>query len=100
LADSLLLERVHFGHPAKMVFSTGEPGGEKGSDQFKSKRRAYNPPTQAGDIHIVVLNALMRGEYVVNESGPSAGNLVRCNRRPNTAAAQCYASLDFSLRHG
>ncbi len=43
---------------------------------------------------MIVLDALLRGEVVVDEAGPRARDLVRADRRAHAAAAHGHASMD------
>ena len=49
---------------------------------------------------MIVLDALLRGEMIVDERRPDTGDLVGANRRANTAAADRHAALHLSSNDG
>jgi hypothetical protein len=47
------------------------------------------------NVHVVVFNALVSGEDIVNEPRAHASNLVGADGRPHTASAKRYSAINF-----
>jgi hypothetical protein len=60
--------------------------GQKGLDQFPGERRPDDFSAQTEDIHVVIFDALMSGENIMDEPGTHARNFVRCDGRTHAAA--------------
>src|SRR4029450_9321409 len=71
-----------------------ELGGQEGIDQVPGDARAHRAAAHTEDVHVIVLDALLRREVVVDEPGPGARDLVRADRRAHAAAAHGHASMD------
>jgi hypothetical protein len=76
--------------------SAAEVSGQKGFDQFPGKRRPDHFAPQTKDIHVVILDALMGGENIVDEPGTHTGNFVRRDGRSHAAAAEGYSTVHLS----
>lgn len=76
-----------------MPFLAGELGVEKGVSKLARRFGPDNTGTQNQDIHIVVLNALVRGIHVVTETGANAGQFIRGDRSADAAAAYENAAI-------
>src|SRR6185369_13689503 len=68
--------------------------GEKGGDQVPGDARADRAAAHAENVHVIVLDALLRGEVIVDEGGLRARDLVRADRRAHAAAAHGHAAMD------
>ena len=76
-----------------------EFGGEEGLDEIPGDGRPDGPATHAEDVEVIVLDALLGGEMVVDEGGADTGDLVGADRRADTAPADRYAALYLSGDH-
>jgi len=83
----LVLQRLHFSHSASVAYGTTEVSGQKGLDQFPGKRRPDHFSAQTKDIHVVIFDALVGGENIMDEPGTHTGNFVRCDGCSHAAAA-------------
>ena len=81
-----------------MALGAAEVSGQKGLDQFPGERRPDHFSTQTKDIHVVIFDALMGGEDIMDEPGTHAGNLVRGDGRSHAAAAERHSA--FNLPRG
>ena len=75
-------------------------GVQKGCHEFRSQRQADNPPSQAQDVEIVVLDSLAGGIRVMTNARPHALELVRGNSGSDAAAANDDAALSFAVANG
>jgi len=66
-------QRFHFVDSALVALRAAEASFQKRLDQFPRERGPDHLSTQRKDIHVVVFNSLVGGEYVVNKSGPHTG---------------------------
>jgi len=83
LAKILLLYGQHLLEPAAVTLIAGEPGFEEGGHQLDGQLPADHAGSQAEDIHIVVLHALVGRVGIVAEAGP--------DRTPGTLLATIQA---------
>jgi hypothetical protein len=60
--------------------------GQKGLDQFPGEPRPDHFSAQTEDIHVVIFDALMSGENIMNEPGTHTRNFVRSDGRTHAAA--------------
>ena len=81
-----------------MALGAAEVSGQKGLDQLPGECRPDHFSTQTKDIHVVIFDALMSGEDIMDEPGTHAGNLVRGDGRSHAAAAECHSA--FNLPRG
>ena len=63
-----------------MAILTGEPGRQKDRDQLGRDGRPDHPRTEAENVHVVVLDRLVRRIAVVADGGADTGELVRGDR--------------------
>src|SRR5262249_31550574 len=92
-------ERSDLCQPAKVAVRATKLGCEGRLDEVPGDGRPDGPSTEADDVHVVVFDALPRGEVIFHEGGPNAGNLVGANRRADAAAADRDTALDFSASY-
>lgn len=83
-----------------MTLRSTESCGEKCLNQFPSKSVTDHEPTETDQVEIVVLNTLVGGKYFVNETRADAGNFVRGDRCPDSAATDRHATIYISAAHG
>ncbi len=77
-----------------------ELGAEERLDEIPGDGGPDRPSAHAEDVEVIVLDALLRGEVVVDERRADARDLVGADRRADTAAADRHAALDLSRNHG
>jgi hypothetical protein len=70
-----------------MAVLTREARLEESRHQFLGESSADHPGSQAEDVHVVVLDHLVRGVGVVGNRGPDAGQLVGGDRGPGAGTA-------------
>jgi len=78
-----------------MPIRLAELGGEECLDEIPCDCRTDRPPTQAEDVEVIVLDPLLRGERVVNQSCADPWNLIDADRYADAAAADRQASFDL-----
>ena len=83
-----------------MPLGLTELGGEKGLDEIPGDGGSDRPSAHAQDVEVIVLDALLRREVVVDERRADARDLVGADRRADAAAADRHAALDPSGNHG
>jgi hypothetical protein len=83
-----------------MAYGAAETSDQESLDQFQGKRRTDHLSSQTEDIHIVIFNALMGEENVMDKLGTYAGNFVRGNSRSNSATAERNAALNLPRGNG
>ena len=57
-------------------------------------------PSHAEDIHVIILDTLLRGEMIVDQAGAHAFGFVGANRGTDAASADCNTSLNLPGDHG
>jgi hypothetical protein len=93
-------QRFHFVDSALVALRAAEASFQKRLDQFPRKRGPDHLSTQRKDIHVVVFNSLMGGEYVVNKSGSYTGNLIGAYGCAHSTAAKRYSAIHLASGHG
>ena len=83
-----------------MPLGLAELGGEERLDEIPGDGGSDRPSAHAEDVEVIVLDALLRGEMVVDERRADAGDLVGADRRADAAAADRHAALHASRNHG
>ena len=64
-----------------MPIGLTELGAEERLDEIPGDGGPDRPSAHAEDVEVIVLDALLRGEVVVDERGADAGDLVGADRR-------------------
>src|SRR5262249_332796 len=82
-----------------MSLLLAEIGVKEGLDQIPSDCWSYGPASHTKNIHVIVLDSLLRREVVVDQRRANASDFVRADRSAHTAAADCDAALDFLSGH-
>ena len=72
----------------------------KVSTRSQATAGSDGPAAHAEDVHVIVLDALLRREMVVDERRADARNLVGADRGADAAAADRHAALHLSRDHG
>src|SRR5215831_5246924 len=82
-----------------MARCPAELRGEKRLDEVPGYFRANRASAHTDDLHIIVLDALLGREMIVDETGVNAFNLVGAHRRADAAAADRDAAIDVTSEH-
>jgi hypothetical protein len=99
-SNFLVLQRLDFRQAALVAWSAAEVSGQKGLDQFPGERRPDHSLTQAKNVHIVIFDALVGGENIMDKPGTHPGNFVRGDGCSDTAAADGHSTVHFSRGNG
>src|SRR5262245_17086670 len=94
-----LLKGCHLTQPPNMPLGLAEFRREKRLDQVPGDRWPDRPAAHADHIHVVVLDALSRGEMIANQAGTNSRNLVGADRGADAASAYRYPALHFAFRY-
>src|SRR5438128_3562126 len=71
-----LLDGPDLGQPARVPLLGGEAGGDERAHEVDRQLLADDPGADAEDVHVVVLDRLVRRVVVVADAGPDTGKLV------------------------
>ena len=82
-----------------MTLRPAELRGEKSLDQFPGQRVTDNLPSEANQVQIIILDALVRREAFVNQTRPHPRHFVRADRCPNPTSTDGHAPLHRSAGH-
>jgi len=77
-----------------------EPGVEEGAHEFGREFRTDDARAEREHVHVVVLDALVRGIGVVAHARADAAHLVRGHARADAAPAQQHTALGLALLDG
>jgi hypothetical protein len=91
---------LHFVDSPLVAYGAAESSSQKRLDQFPSERGPDHFATQTKDIHVVVFNALVGREHVMDEACPHAGNLVGADGCPYATAAERHSAIDRARGYG
>jgi hypothetical protein len=94
------LKRFDFSDTAPVTLGITEMGTQKSFNQLPCKRGANYLSSEAEDIHVVIFDALVGGEHVVNQSCSNAWDFVCCDRRTDAAPAERDSALYISASDG
>jgi len=78
-----------------MPLGLTELGGQERLDEIPGHRRSHGSSTHAKDVHVIVLDALLGREMVVDQTGADTLDLVGAHRRADAAAADREAAIHF-----
>src|SRR5215831_12885046 len=81
------LQRSHFPQSAQVSFGLTVLSRQKRLYKVPSHSRSYRPAAHTQDVHVIVLDALLGREVVMDQCGTDAVNLVGTHRRADVAAA-------------
>ena len=80
-----------------MTLFSVERGGEERAHEVLGEARPDHLGAEAEDVHVVVLDALVRGVDVMADGCPDAGDLARGDRSADAGAADEDAALGLSV---
>ncbi len=83
-----------------MTLRSAESCDKKCLNQFPSQGVTDHEAAETDQIEIVVLNTLVRGKRLVNQTRADAGNFVRDDRCSNSASTDGDAALHISASNG
>jgi len=83
-----------------MTPGVAESRGEKCLNQFPGERMANYEAAETNHVHVVVLNALVRGKRFMDQTRPHTRHLVGGDRCPNTAPTDGHAARYLSAGDG
>jgi hypothetical protein len=93
-------KRLHFVDSSLVACGAAESSFQKRLDQLPGERGPDHLATQTKDIHIVVFNALVSGEHVMDEPCAHTGNFVGADGSPHATAAERHAATDCACGYG
>src|SRR6478752_701490 len=96
----MTLERGHLAEAAQVPFGAAGLRGEEGLNEPPGHLGSDGPAAKAQDVHVVILDALARGEMIFDERRANAGDLVRTDRDADAAAAQRDTAFDLATGDG
>jgi hypothetical protein len=96
---SVVFERGYLAQPAKVPVSLAELSGKKCLDKVPRRSRPYCPAPQAKDVHVIILDPLLCGKVVFDQTGADAFDLIGANGCADAAAADRHAAIHFPGRH-
>jgi hypothetical protein len=79
---------------------TAEASLQKCLNQFPCQRWPDHLPTKTKDIHVVVFNALVSREHVMDEPGAHTGNFVGADGCAHATAAKRYSAINCASGYG
>src|SRR5436190_8488232 len=85
--------------PADVALAAVELRGQEGADELGGERRADDLGPEAEDVHVVVLDPLMRRIGVVADRRADPRELARGDRRANARAADEDAALGLAAEN-
>jgi len=98
----LILQGLHFCKTAQVAWSAAEASREKCANQLPGQRWADYFPSQTENIHVVIFDALVGGENIMDKPCANTGNFVRNDGGTHAAAAErdsaLYLSSSYSSR--
>lgn len=94
------LQCFHFFQTPAMTRLVRKRSSQKSAGQFFGKLDADDARTENENIHIVMLDALMRGVCVMCKAGANAGEFVRGYGSSHAAATNQNAAIDARLANG
>src|SRR5581483_3661381 len=95
----LLLDREHLAEAAHVALFAGELRRREGADELDGDLRPNDTRAEGEHVHVVVLDALVRGVRVVADGTADAGDLVRRDRCADAAPADQHAAVSAAGCH-
>ena len=74
--------------------------GQESLDQFQGERRSDHLSAETKNVHVIIVDALMGRENIMDKPGTHTGNFVRGDSRSNAAAAERNAALNLPRGDG
>jgi hypothetical protein len=100
MRNRMNLQRSHFLHPALVAFRAAEASLEKCLNQLPGQCRPDHLPAERKDIHVVVLNALVSGEDIMDEPSAYASYFIGADGCAYAAAAEHDSAIHCALGYG
>src|SRR5262245_1271351 len=91
--------RSYFAQTAQVSFGLTVLSRQKRPYKVPSHSRSYRPAAHTEDVHVIVLDALLGREMVMDQCGADAVNLVGAHRRANSAATDGHTAVHLSGDH-
>jgi len=82
-----------------MARGAAEFCGEKRLHKIPRDFRADSAPTHAKDVHVIILDTLLRREMIVNETGADTSHFVRANRCADATATNRQTAIHLANHH-
>src|SRR5215210_8219344 len=95
----LLLHRFDLSEPLDITLSAVEPGAQECAHEVERELRADHLGAEAEDVHVVVLDALVRGVRVVADRGADPGDLAGRDGGADPRAADEDAAFGVPADH-
>src|SRR5262245_16309455 len=86
----------HLAQSAQMTRGLAELRGQERPHQIPRHFGPYCTSSHAEDIHVIILDALLGGEMIVDETGANAFHFVGAYRRADAAAADRDAAVHLA----
>ena len=90
------VQERHLAKSPKVTRLLAVLGIEEGLDQIPSHGGTNGAAAHAEDIHVIILNALLGGEVIMDEAGADALGFIGADRGPHPAATDGDAALDLA----
>jgi hypothetical protein len=94
------LQRSHFLHPALVALRAAEASFEKCLNQLPGQCWPYHLSAERKDIHVVVLNALVSGEDIMDEPSAYTSNFIGADGCAYAAAAEHDSTIHCARGYG
>src|SRR5262249_52558488 len=88
------------GEASAVSLGAAERRSDEGLRVIPGDLDAHDPPAQAQDVHVVVLDPLADRVMVVAQAGPDPSHLVGGHGRPDPATADDDPAVELAGRHG
>lgn len=96
----LVFEIENFFKTSAVSFFSGKTGTEKDAHQFPGERVTNDEAPETEKIEIIILDALMSGKGIIDETGPDSAHFVGGDACTDATAADGHPSLHFTRRDG
>ena len=94
------VQERHLAKSPKVTRLLAVLGIEEGLDQIPSHGGTNGAAAHAEDIHVIILNALLGGEVIMDEAGADALGFIGADRGPHPTATDGDASLHLTSHDG
>jgi hypothetical protein len=71
-----------------MAYGAAKAGGQESLDKLQGERSSEHLCAQIKDVHVVIFDASMGRENIMDRPGTRTGNFVRGDSRSDAAAAR------------
>src|SRR5262245_35554492 len=83
-----------------MARRLAELGGQERLHEVPGSAWADRAAPETDDVHVIVFDALLGREVIIDQRGPNSRNLVGADRDAHPAATESDPALDRACRHG